>query len=173
MARATDLREDHHMSERAIRFGVADPSTKRHAETWKCWSHGRREVYVLCRAIGNELKLSLHESGRWRMGFDAARFPGMFDDGQAPEHRYAGKWDRPAPIIEGLTLACHIHTPWYAVSIQEQELEKEVTWISPPPSGESVDVIIFLSDHALAPDAWPARRSMGTKLVGSSDLEGA
>jgi len=159
------------MPERAIRFGVADSSTKRRAETWKCLSPGKREVYVLCRAIGDVLKLSLHESGRWHMAFDAAKFPAMFDDGQAPEHRFAGKWERPAPIIDGLTVACHIYTPWYAVNIQERELEKEVTWIDPPPSGDLVEVTIFLSDHALAPGAWPARNSMKTKLVGSFQLE--
>jgi len=159
------------MPEQACRFGVADPSTKRRAETWKCWSPGKGEVYVLCRAIGDALKLSLHKSGRWHMALDAAKFPGMFDPGQAPEHRFAGKWERPAPIIEGLTLACRIYTPWKAVTIQEQELDPQVTWIDSAPVGQSVEVAVFLSDHALARDAWPARLSMNTKLVGSVGLD--
>lgn len=158
------------MPEQTIRFGVADSATKQRAETWKCL--GKREVYVLCRAIGDVLKLSLHQSGRWHMALNAAKFPAMFDDGQAPEHRFAGKWDRPAPIIDGLTVACHIITPWSAVNIQEEELEREVAWIDHPPSGESVDVTIILSDHARAQGDWPARDSMKTKLVGSFRLEG-
>ena len=168
--RKTALGKDCYMPEQAIRFGVADSSTKRHAETWNCLSPGKREVYVFCRAFGDVLKLSLHESGRWHMAFDSKKFPAMFDGGQAPGHRFTGNWDRPAPIIQGLTVACHIYTPWDAVTIQEAELEKKVTWIAPPPSGESVEVTIFLSDHALPPDSWPARKSMKTKLVGSFKL---
>jgi hypothetical protein len=160
------------MPERAIRFGVADSFTKRRAETWKCFSPGKRDVYVLCRAIGDLLKLSLHESGRWHMALDSVKFPAMFDDGQAPEHRFGGKWERPAPIIDGLTVACHICTSLDSVNIQEKELAKDVTWIAPPSPGELVDVTLFLSDHALASGAWPGRGTMKTKLIGSFKLEG-
>jgi hypothetical protein len=160
------------MADRAIRFGVANRNNKIRAETWKCRSPGKGEVYLFCRAIGDVLKLSLHKSGSWHVAFDSQKFSNLFEDGNSPANRFAKIWNRPAPIITGMTLACHIYTPWYAVTIQEQDLEKNVTWIDAPPAGEAVDVAIFVTDKPLPPSVWPARNSMKTKLVGSFPLDG-
>jgi len=104
------------MPEHSLRFGVGQPGYR--AETWKCWTyHGagkQRCVYVACRGLGNALKLSLHESGRWHVAFDSQQFSQMFEDANAPPDRFMGKWDKPVPLSAGMTLACRIHIPWYA-----------------------------------------------------------
>jgi len=162
------------MPERAVRFGVAD-SEKRRAASWKCLTYfgsSKKDVYVACRALAGAIKLSLHETGRWHVAFDYAKFPTLFNPGSEPPTRFSGVWERPAPIVEGLTLACRIHTPWYAATIQEQALDPEITWIDPASAGQSVEVAVFLSKQLIDPNAWPGRRSMQTKLVGWFELDG-
>lgn len=161
------------MPERAVRFGIAD-SVKRRAASWKCLTYvgsGKKDVYVACRSLAGAIKLSLHETGRWHVAFDYAKFSTLFESGSEPPTRFSGVWERPTPIVEGLTLACRIHTPWYAATIQEIALDPEVTWIDPAPTGQSVEVAVFLSDQNIDPNAWPGCRSMQTKLVGSFELD--
>jgi hypothetical protein len=159
------------MPERSVRFGVAD-SENRRAASWKCFGGGRKEVYVACRALAGCIKLSLHESGRWHVAFDYQKFPTLFEPGSAPPTRFSAVWKRPAPIVQGFTLACRIHTPWYAANIQEQELEAGVTWLAPASAGQSVEVAIFLCDQLIDPNAWPGRTSMQTQPVGWFELDG-
>ncbi len=162
------------MPENSIRFGVTDHAG-RCAATWKCWTYvgsGKRDVYLACRSLQGKVKLSLHESGRWHVGFDAARFPSMFEENSEPPTRFAGRWDRPAPLIEGLTLACRVHTPWYGVTISVSTLDEKVNWIQSVPLGHSIEVAIFLSEAGTLVTGWPGRRSMNTNLPGSIELDG-
>lgn len=162
------------MPERSIRFGVTD-HVGRHAATWKCWTqigNGKKDVYLACRALRGNIKLSLHESGRWHVGFDATRFPSMFEEGSDPASRFIGKWNRPAPLVEGLTLACRVHIPWYAATIQTVSLDKKVSWIKAAQQGYSIEVVVFLSDVGALGSDWPGRRSMNTSFIGSIELDG-
>jgi hypothetical protein len=122
------------MPKQIVRFGVSGQTGFR-AETWKCWtSHGagkRQDVYVACRRLGNALKLSLHESGRWHMAFDSQQFSQMFEEANAPPDRFMGKWEKPAPLITGLTLACRIHIPWYAATIPDLSLDSPLDRMCP------------------------------------------
>jgi hypothetical protein len=128
-------------------------------------------VYLACRALQGKVKLSLHESGRWHVGFDATRFNSMFEKDSEPPNRFAGKWDKPAPLIEGLTFACRVHIPWYAVTIPNTLLDGKVVWIQAAPQGQSIEVAIFLSEAGLRVSDWPGRLSMNTNLVGSFELD--
>lgn len=162
------------MPERFIRFGVTDNAGRR-AATWKCWSQvgrGKKDVYLACRAFQGNIKLSLHESGRWHVGFDAARFASMFEDNSIHTTRFAGKWNKPDPLVKGLILACRVHTPWYGVTIPDSSLDRKVTWIQSAPQGQSIEVAIFLSEAGTLITGWPGRRSMNTNLVGSIELDG-
>jgi hypothetical protein len=163
------------MPKQIVRFGVSGQTGFR-AETWKCWtSHGagkRQDVYVACRRLGNALKLSLHESGRWHMAFDSQQFSQMFEEANAPPDRFMGKWEKPAPLIAGLTLACRIHIPWYAATIPDLCLDSKVHWIACAPLGQSVEVCVFLLERPLDNSDWPGRDSMQTKPVGQFLLDG-
>jgi hypothetical protein len=163
------------MPEHSLRFGVVGQPGYR-AETWKCWTyHGagkRRDVYIACRRLGNALKLSLHESGHWHVAFDSKAFSQMFEGHNTPPDRLMGRWERPAPIIDGLTLACRIHIPGDAATIPEPSLDSKVHWIACAPPGQSVEVAVFLSDHLLGDSDWPGRNAMQTKLVGHLSLDG-
>lgn len=160
------------MPNHSLRFGVVGQPGYR-AETWKCLTTGMgREVYVACRELGNALKLSLHESGHWHVAFDSQKFSQMFEGPNAPPYRFMGKWEKPAPLIAGLTLACRIHIPWDAANIPDPSLDTKVHWIACAPPGQSVEVAVFLSERSLDDSAWPGRDLMQTKPVGQFPLEG-
>lgn len=162
------------MPERSIRFGVTNHVGRR-AEIWKCWTRvgtGKKDVYVACRALKGGLKLSLHDSGRWHVAFDSTQFPSMFEEESSPATRFMSKWNKPAPIIQGLSLACRIHTPWHAVTIPDASLDANVTWIPMAPEGQSVEVVVFLSEGEMVVNDWPGRLSMKTNPVGSFELDG-
>lgn len=160
------------MPEYAIRFGVANGKDHR-AATWKCWTisgSGKSDVYLTCRSVG-DIKLSLHDSGRWHVSFAAKRIPELFEPGSAPPSRFAGVWERAAPITDGLTLACRIHTPSFAANIPVSVLEPSVSWLPVAPVGKSVEVAVFLCDQPQPPNGWPGRHSMNTRQVGTLPLE--
>lgn len=161
------------MPERSIRFGVTDHAGRR-AETSKCWTRvgiGKRDVYLACRALQGNVKLNLHETGCWHVGFDAARFSSMFEKESAPASRFAGKWDWPAPLIHGLA-TCRVHIPWYGVTILITSLDKNVFWIQAAPRGQSTEVAVFMSEAGALVTDWLGRRSMNTSLAGSLELDG-
>lgn len=161
------------MPEHALRFGViGNPGWR--AETWKCWTYrgsGKRDVYLACRALGSALKLSLHESGRWHVSFDAKQFAQLFEDASAPSDRFIGKWKQPEPLVGDLTLACRIHVPWHAATIPDSSLDERVHWIECAPHGQSVEIAVFLQGRPPDESEWPGRDSMETKLVGQLPLE--
>lgn len=161
------------MPERSVRFGVRNHAGAR-SSTWKCWSQagsGKTDVYVACRALRGALKLSMHESGRWHIAFDSAQFEGLFDDEMRPESRFAKRTHRPAPLAQGVTLGCRVHIPSYGVSIPAPELEKGVVWVPAPDSDKSIEFAVLITDAAVQVTDWPTKRSMGTELAGTFDLD--
>jgi hypothetical protein len=106
------------------------------------------------------------------MAFDSQQFSQMFEEANAPPDRFMGKWEKSAPLIAGLTLACRIHIPWYAATIPDLSLDSKVHWIACAPLGQSVEVCVFLLERPLDNSDWPGRDSMQTKPVGQFLLEG-
>ena len=160
------------MPEYALRFGIEKDQEFR-AATWKCWTirgTQKSDVYLTCRPVG-DIKLSLHDSGRWHVSFAASRMRELFEPEYAPSSRFSGVWERPAPIADGLTLACRIHTPSFAVNIPVHTLEPSITWVPAAPMGKIVEVAVFLCDQPHMPSGWPGRYSMNTNLVGTLQLE--
>ncbi len=161
------------MPERSVRFGVANHAGGQ-SSTWKCWSQagrGKTDIYLTCRALRGALKLSMHESGRWHIAFDAAQFQGLFDDHMRPEGRFATRMDRPAPLVQGVTLACRVHIPSYGVSIPALDLEEGVVWVAAPERGQSIEFAVMITEPSVQVTDWPTKRSMGTELAGTFDLD--
>lgn len=163
------------MPEYAIRFGVSNGAGSR-AETWKCWTRvgqGKRDVYLSCRALRGTMKLSLHESGSWHMGYDPNAFQTLFREGDQPESRFASRWKRPPQLEGGLLLAVRIQVPFEAVNIPAPELEPKVVWIEAPEEGNMAEVALFLSDERIpyTNADWPGRQ-MQASFVGGFPLDG-
>jgi hypothetical protein len=154
-----------------IRFGVTDYSGLQSA-TWKVWTlsaNGQKDVYIVCRNIGSTMKLSLHDSGQWHLAYNEQKFDSMFEKGCQPESRYIEKWHRPIPgESSGLTLACRVLIPWYAVSIPVATLKKDIHWIDAPQIGHSIEITIVLSPPHITKIALPD----SGKLIGPLSLTG-
>lgn len=169
------------MPQRSIRFGVTDHAGRR-SETWKCWTEvgrGRRDVYVACREPKPPIHLSLHEQrgpekpARWHVALvDPKSFDEAFEAGARPPSRFAGVWERPAPIAEGITLGCRVHVPWYTVTMADANLDPKVLWISTAPQGHAVEFDILLSERPFVREDWPGRDSMDAQPVAAIELDG-
>jgi hypothetical protein len=162
------------MTEHALRFGVTTTDGRR-AESWKCWTlagTGKRDVYFTCRALGHSLKLSLHESGRWHVAFDSKRLPHLFEAESVPAKRFLGKFDRPAPLAERLTLACRVYVPWLAVTMDPRSGDNKIHWVETAPQEHAIEFSLFLVDHPPHPTQWPGQNAMETSLIGWIPVEG-
>ena len=107
------------MAQKSIRFGVGS-SGSLHGATWKLWtetSGGNSEIYMTCRALGGELKVSLHQSGKWHVAFDQKTYDEKVK-GALPSlnSRFVDSWEEPPEISDGMIMAVRIITPMSAVS---------------------------------------------------------
>lgn len=83
------------MSERTVRFAVGDPEGLS-SNSWRVWVNAG-DVYIACRDNYQALKVSLHRSGRWRVGLTAVGAAETQDRRPAGEDRAWEVWDRPSP----------------------------------------------------------------------------
>ena len=155
---------------KSIRFGVQDVISGLCSETWKVWiTKNSRDVYLVCRAIGRDIKLSLHQSGRWHFAFQR---PDIFDDETRPDTKFIGEYERPLSLAGRPTLAVRIHIPWFAATLKAPEGVEEIVWMTPAPTGQSIEVALFLYDFGTRPPSdWPGKSSMGTQFVGALDFQ--
>jgi len=159
------------LSLQKLAFGVRCISG-RCAATWRVWNNGGSEndVYVACRALGGELKASLHQSGKWHISYSRKFHATGFQDIHRPSTRFPDTWHRPPAARSGFTVAHRIVVPWYAATSRARGELNEVFWVPPAAEGQAVEfTIIFTDKHAPAGE-WPGSRSMKSGLVGSFPL---
>jgi hypothetical protein len=162
------------MGNQPIRFTVTD-GVKR-AATWICFTdtdRGKSDIYLACRELGGSLKVSLHESGDWRIAYTQEFFKenlGAFPD--KCDNRVIMQWPRPPQIAKGVTLAFRIITPYSAVSTAfDISLSKPIIWIPVPPENRAVEIDIIITAPNILVSGWPDKKSMKTRLVGSMLLD--
>lgn len=61
-----------------LRFAVGRPDGAS-SNSWKLWTVPAGDVYVACRDNFRDMKVSLHASGRWRLGFTERAINGRPD----------------------------------------------------------------------------------------------
>jgi hypothetical protein len=148
----------------------------RFSDIWKVWAmrgSGRRDVYMTSRPLGYAMKLSLHESGRWHIGFHADRRDQLFDPGSAPESRFLGQWDAASRLgAQPITLAARVIFPWGCATLAHTELPAGLAQIPNAPDHMAIEVALFLLDHDEPEGSWPGKNSMGTAFVGRVPLDG-
>ena len=161
------------MPEYSLRFAVRD-SNGRTTDIWKCWTKtgtGKRDVYLTSRPLGNALKLSLHDSGQWHIGFDNNRRDQLFSPEQLPPSRFLGKWHRPVAGTSPIVLAARVLFPWNSPSEAQLPAPPDTVWLPNAPEGLATEIGIFLINVADEVINWPGK-SLGTELVGRLPLEG-
>jgi len=157
------------MSRNELRFVVCDEEKSLRAATWKLWTPKfKKDIYLACRQLGGQIKMSFHESGSWQFGFSKEGFENIVDTTVNPQRsRHAEIWDRPAPVVAGVTLALRIITPYSAVVAPIEESEKAIVRIPNCPEGMATEIDILISTKHDDLSDWPGKNSMGTNFVGS------
>lgn len=163
------------MPQRSLRFGIHDGAGNR-ASTWKIWTEvggGNSEIYLTNRSLGGTLKASLHQSGNWHIAYSQKTFEEQVK-GAIPKFkdRFVEKWPRPQEIARGITLAFRIVTPYSAV-INSKNTGKygKVKWIDNAPEPRATEIDVIITEPSGKVSGWPGKRSMGTSLIGSIQLE--
>ena len=159
----------------SIRFGITDG--KGHsAATWKLWTpngENKSDIYLACRELGGALKASFHKSGCWRIAYIKETFEQKVE-GTSAKHRnrVIDMWPRPKPIGEGITRAYCIVTPWSAVTSSIGNIKNnKIHWIPNAPKQKATEIDIIITALGISTTDWPGKRSMGTSLIGSLELE--
>ena len=152
-----------------IRFGISDGELR--AATWKLWTPPNKlDVYLACRELRGTLKASLHASGKWHVAYSPTFFEENVSDNQsARKSRFVQQWSRPAPIIEGVTLAYRIVTPHASVRSSIARPSEKIKWIPNCPTGQGTEVDIFVMSNSPG-ISWPGKNSMQTQFLGSYKL---
>jgi hypothetical protein len=117
------------------RFAVGFPNGLT-SNSWSLWANRKGDVYIACRDNFKETKVSLHASGRWRMGFTTealAKNPNLVP---LEENRAWEVWDKPPPKLPNVTIAFRLFFPTSELAVRpEQRLAHEwrkVTTLSNP-----------------------------------------
>jgi len=158
-----------------VRFVVGSRDGRR-AITWRCWIPGgdKSDVYLAPRPIADAFKVSLHESGDWRLAFAEQFEKKLTSEGRwrEGESRKVAQWPRSTEIAPGCTLAFRVLVPASAVTIgaDPDVLPNDLVWINPPAEERAVEVALIITEPRTPVDGWPGRRAMGTQLVGSLSL---
>jgi hypothetical protein len=122
---------------------------------------------VGARPIAGDVRVSLHESGKWRYAFTEKHQFGSRPLIGPDEDRAKYKWDRPPEIFPGFTRAFVICVP--SSELMEpagpDPLKKPATWLPVPPPGHQVEIDLWLARPPTNPETWPGMRSMGTECL--------
>jgi hypothetical protein len=126
-----------------IRFCVG-PAEGVTSHSWRIWTEKKSELYMACRDSFKDIKISLHASGRWRMGFTEEAIRGNPRLIEGGRNRAWDVWDKPAPLLPGLVVAFSFYFPQSEfLVLPSQRLSKlwrGVRYIHPAPRGR-VNVI--------------------------------
>lgn len=117
------------------------------------------------------MKLSLHKSGRWHVGFHAEKKDVLFSPETAPPSRFQGVWDRSGVSAAPWVLAARVCFPWTSPSKPPREAAVGTRLLECAGKGEILEVAIFLVNVRVARDDSPGKSAMGPDLVGRIPLD--
>ena len=143
-----------------IRFAVGAPDGLT-SNSWRLWTSKAGDIYLKCRDSMRETKVSLHASGRWRMGItdEAVRArPGLVPAGR---DRAWEVWDEPPPVAPGVIAAIQLIFPTSELAVRPDQ-RATTTWrdtifieAAPAGVGRVVAVTVFITTGDIAVVAEP------------------
>lgn len=120
------------------------------SNSWRVFNSGD-DVYLACRDNYEEVKWSLHASGRWRMGFTERGFQSTAHLHEPDADRAWFKWDRPEDFAPGLipALALDFYTSELPLSdeLRKPKVWKDVVMIEPAPDGYYVSAQVLIGNR--------------------------
>lgn len=169
----------------AVRFAVGPPDGLT-SNSWRGWATKRGDVYIVCRDNFREVKVSLHVSGRWRMGFTSEAVAESSHLLPSDQNRAWEVWNRPPASLPKTVVAYRLVFPTSELAVRpEQRPQKEwknVVYIEAAPPGRVTVVSLFVTDgevaltHASEPSFCMASLDIGNgrraQFVAHGDPEG-
>lgn len=139
-----------------VRFAVGKPEGPR-AHVWLLWtSKNRSDVYITGYGFRRTLKVSLHESGKWRQAFTQEHVSGPSPFVPPDEDRTMDKWERPPEFAPGVTKAFEVLVPASEVTMPRQSgvkpdwEGKDVLWVTSPPEDFAVYfTVVYTAPHII------------------------
>ena len=160
------------MPEKLLRFTITDGQDKR-AATWKCWTNtGKSDFYLSCREL-SDIKISFHESGRWRVAYTQESFDNPDRWINRPTERKMVSVECPLPFFPGCIMVLQIYTPSAAVSIPLQSMPKGTIFIPTATLSMFIETTLVMTSSDVAVTSWPSASTMKTSLVGYLRLANA
>lgn len=135
---------------------------------WEVFTGGKKsDVYVANRHVASQLKVSLHESGVWRLAYTAEYAATLKARGEGSEDRLQARWQRPPEARPGWTHAISVVVPVAELWKPEPPLPipSEVTWRRAPAPGMESHFAVFFERGS----GFVARRPAG-EIVAISPL---
>lgn len=135
-----------------LRFAVGD-TDRLTSNSWRAWVAGSDDIYVACRDNFKEVKVSLHASGRWRMGMteQAERNSPLLVRG---ENRAWEVWNAPSPNRKGVIRAFQLQFLTSELAVKPDQRSPKLwgssLYLAPAPEGKILCVTLFLAPHSIA-----------------------
>jgi hypothetical protein len=168
-----------------VRFAVGPPDGLT-SNSWRLWTTRRGDIYIACRDNFKEAKVSLHASGRWRMGFTTEAL--MKDKALLAndKDRAWEVWDEPPPTLPDTVVAFRLLFPNSELAVRPEQRSskewKQVIFIEAAPPGKLTVAKLFVTSgdrvlgHVSEPSVCLASLDIGenrrAQLVLHTDPEG-
>ena len=108
-----------------------------------------------CRDNFKEAKVSLHTSGKWRMGFTIEAL--VKNPFPLEENRAWEVWDKPPPQLPNVTIAFRLFFPTSELAVRPEQRQpdqwRQVIFIEPAPpgSGKLTALTLFVTNGDVEP----------------------
>lgn len=131
-----------------VRFAVGPPDGLT-SNSWLMCTSKAGDIYLACRDNFKEVKVSLHPSGRWRMGF---RTEAISNNPKLSEgmNRAWEVWDEPPESLPDSVVAFKLIFPTAELVVQPEQrpakLWKKVLHIESAPPGKVTIITLFVTN---------------------------
>jgi hypothetical protein len=138
------------ITEGPVRFAVGPPDGLT-SNAWRFWSTKAGDVYIRCRDNFQEAKVSLHASGRWRMGFTTealTKNPGLISGN---ENRAWDVWDNPPASLPETVVAFRLPFLSSELGVRPDQRDrkkwKDIVFVEAPPPGKMTVFTLFITER--------------------------
>jgi hypothetical protein len=125
------------------------------------------DVYVMSRHVGSQFKVSLHQSGSWRMSVE----PIDPVTGEVGPPIGGSTWTRPDPFAPGMSKVFAVLIPHGAIGTPlTQDAEPLLRVYDLPAGAKGVQFTVIYAHPNVPSSSWPGADAMRATLVGRFTL---
>lgn len=130
------------------RFAVGPPNGIT-SNAWRIWATRHGDVYIACRDNFKEVKVSLHASGRWRIGFTTEAIAKNRDLLPADQNRAWDIWDKPPASLPNTIIAFRLLFPASELAVRPEQRPakkwKNVLFVEASPPGKLTVMTLYVT----------------------------